>query len=124
MPPLEPGEQFNPETGEIIGRREPQPQPPAAPRKPRKARKKANGRAPVPADESRRAKFVRLAKGRFERIVRAIHTMRSLGRNQAAYEYGDADIEVITDRLVAELEAMKNEMKRRGRPVQTSLDLQ
>lgn len=114
---------FDPETGEVLN--EPPAAVPVQPKPVRKrAKKKGNGRVPIPADESRRAKFVRLANNRFDRIVKAMHVMRALGRNQSAYEYGDADIDRITDLLVAELEAVKAEMKRRGRPAQTKLDLQ
>ena len=110
---------FNPETGEILEA----PQQPT-PRRRKKKRTNGNGRAPIPADETKRQKFIRLASQRFDRIVRSIHVMRGLGRNQSAYEYGDADVDQITDKLVAELEAMAAEMKRRGRPIQTKLDLQ
>jgi hypothetical protein len=87
--------------------------------------RKPNGRkrVRVPESETRREKFMRIAQLRFDRIVHAIHTMRGLGRNQQAYEYGDIDVDRITDLLVAELEAMKAEMKRRGRPTQIKLDL-
>jgi hypothetical protein len=110
---------FDPETGEIL-----EPAAPPAPAKKKRARKKPNGRAPIPENEGRREKFVRLANNRYDRIVKAIHTMRGLGRNQSSYDYGDADIDQITDMLVAELEAMKAELKRRGRPQQTKLNLQ
>jgi hypothetical protein len=110
---------FDPETGEVI---EPQPAPASKPRRSRK--KRGNGRTPIPADETKRQKFVRLANHRFDRVVKAMHILRSLGRNQGSYEYGDADVDQITDKLVAELEAMAAEMKRRGRPIQTKLDLQ
>lgn len=115
-------QEFDPETGEIL-------EPPAAapapqPKRKRVAKKKANGRIPPPPDETKRQKFVRLANQRFNRVVKALHVLRSLGRNQSAYEYGDGDIDQITDKLVAELEAVAAEMKRRGRPVVTKLDLQ
>lgn len=112
--------QFDPETGEVLSEA-PVPHPPA---KKKRARKKASTRQPIPADETRRQKFLRLVNHRFDRIVHAMHVMRALGRNQASYEYGDADIDRIFDLLVAELEQMAAEMRRRGRPAQTKLDLQ
>lgn len=125
---------FDPETGEILEQPQPTRRPPPPvhdpdlqPPKPRRSRRKkpnGNGRMPVPKDETKRQKFLRLANQRFDKIVRAILHMRGLGRNQSAYEYGDTDIDRISDLLVAELEAMKAEMKRRGRPIQTKLDLQ
>jgi hypothetical protein len=117
---------FDPGTGEILDGSTGSPQPPPAPAPVKRARKKkrGNGRIPPPPDETKRARFIRLANRRFDQIVHAMHVMRSLGRNQSAYDYGDADIDQITDKLVAELEQMKAEMKRRGRPVQTRLDLQ
>jgi hypothetical protein len=119
---------FDPETGEIL-------EPPSAPvqpahekpkraRKPKPKRPAGNGRAPIPKDETKRQKFLRLVNQRFDKIVKAVHHMRGLGRNQASYEYGDADVDRVVDLLVAELQAMAAEMKRRGKPVQTKLDLQ
>lgn len=112
--------QFDPETGEVLE------QPAPAPEKPKRLRKKkprSNGRAPVPADESKRDKFLRLVTQRFDRIVNAIHVMRGLGRNQSSYEYSDADVDQVTDMLVAELQAMAAELKRRGRPEKPRLHL-
>lgn len=113
--------QFDPETGEII---EPTAPPPPKPgRRPRTAKKKppvSNGPR-VPLDETKRQKFERLAEHRFGRIVRALHNMRGLGRNQGSYEYGEADVERLRVKLQAEVDETIGEMKRRGKPVQTKL---
>ena len=105
-------------TGEI---RE-QPVGPPAPLPIRKKRsRKKSARIPPPADETKRAKFERLAEQRFGSVVKALHVLRKLGRNQGAYEYGDNDVEQIREKISAELEAACAELKRRGKPVQTKL---
>lgn len=108
----------DPQTGEITE------QPAAAPPQPKRrrtAKKKGNGRVPVPADEGRREKFERLAEQRFGKIVAAFHVLRKIGRNQGAYEYGEADVEQIRVKLQAELDETLGELKRRGKPPQTKL---
>jgi hypothetical protein len=111
--------QFDPETGEVI---EPAVLPMPKPRKRITKKKPPTSNGPrVPLDETKRQKFERLAEFRFGRIVRALHYMRGLGRNQGAYEYGEADVERLRTKLQAEVDEALGEMKRRGRPIQTKL---
>jgi predicted secreted protein len=105
----------NPVTGEIIESKpnlsqpiHPSPMPDLAP-------------APVPADETKRAKFERLAEQRFGNVVKALHVLRKLGRNQSDYEYDDEDVDLIREKIFAEVDAACGELKRRGKPVQTKL---
>lgn len=111
---------FDSVTGEILD----QPPAPPPPKPTRKRKPKSNGKAhriPPPADETRRAKFCRLAEQRFGNVVKALHILRKLGRNQGSYDYDDADVEQIQAKLAAELLAACGEMMRRGKPVQTKL---
>jgi hypothetical protein len=121
----------NPVTGEIIESKpnlsqpiHPSPMPDLAPAPVRRRRKKSNGKAhrpPPPADETKRAKFERLAEQRFGNVVKALHVLRKLGRNQSDYEYDDEDVDLIREKIFAEVDAACGELKRRGKPVQTKL---
>lgn len=103
--------QFDPETGEIIE--------PAAPHLPAKKTgpgKKANGKSRIPADETKRQKFVRLVDPRVVRAITAIRRIGKLGgRNAGHYEYGEEDVGKIVEALSREIVQLEKTMIR-GKP--------
>jgi hypothetical protein len=102
-------ENFDPVTGEIV---EPPIAQPVREKKP--ARK--NGKARVPADESKRDKFVRLVDPRVNRAILAIRRIARLGgANAGHYDFDEEDIGKIVQVLSKEIVAMEKTMIR-GKP--------
>jgi hypothetical protein len=102
-------ENFSPVTGEIIA------QPVAAPVREKKPAGK-NGKSRVPADESKRDKFVRLVDPRVNRALLAIRRIANLGgRNASNYDYDEEDVGKIVQVLSKEIVAMEKTMIR-GKP--------
>lgn len=101
--------QFDPETGEVFDT----PIAPAQPkpvRKPR-AKKKPNGRA-VPADETPRQRFLRRTTISMKQALTAIDLMASLGRHRANYDYDEADIARVANRLEDAIDRLRRELAR------------
>ena len=101
-------EQFDPETGEII-ETPPAPHPAA---KKKRGKKKANGRAPIPADETPKQRFLRSSATRMEQALTAIDLIASFGRNRTNYEYDEAEAYRLTNRLRDAIERMHRELAR------------
>jgi hypothetical protein len=101
-------EQFDPQTGEIL-ETPPTPHPPA---KKKRARKKANGRVPIPADETPKQRFLRSSATRMEQALTAIDLIASFGRNRTNYEYDETEANQLYDRLAGALSRMARELAR------------
>ncbi len=61
----------------------------------------------------RRTKFVELAESRTVNAIRAIRVIGKLG-NKSHYEFSDADVKKIVQRLSKEVDALKNRLSDKG----------
>lgn len=110
--------QFNPETGEILdppAAAPVQPNGPVEQQKPRRRRRAPpkRTRPPIPADETKRQKFVRLVDPRVSRAIAAIRRIGKLGgANSSNYEFGQDDVDKIVAALSHEVTRLDETMVR------------
>ena len=63
--------------------------------------------------KDKQANFIRLAEQRTNKVLRALRVLEHCS-NTAAYEYSDAQVEAIFERIEKEVEATKARFERTG----------
>lgn len=71
---------------------------------------------PLPlSPESKRQRFERVAVPRVQKVIKAIDTLSKIGSNASSYEFEQADVDKICDRISAELNRLRERMTPPGK---------
>lgn len=69
-------------------------------------------KSPVPKNESKKARFERLAELRTNNALDAIRKIGALAHNRQLYEYTDSQLQAITSALESSLDDLKSDFER------------